>query len=96
MLSSLALVLLPSLSAAVTIDCKNIVESKVKWDLSALSGPHSVHQLEPIEPEPNYRNITYTIDLCQALKENPKGCGQGTRGGFCFLYYSPVDNQLTS
>jgi hypothetical protein len=80
----LSSILFPSLIAAVgNIDCSHVRVDKQSFDLSALSGPHSV--MESHQHSVSTINTTYTLDLCKPLKRSadiPKGqeCPAGTRG----------------
>ncbi|KAI9810722.1 MAG: hypothetical protein M1827_006060 [Pycnora praestabilis] len=73
--------LLPSLIAASTITCSSLRVKGESFDLSALSGPHTVTTSE-VHP-PTVKNTTFTIDICAPLertKNVPKGdeCPLGT------------------
>ena len=63
---SLALSLLPSSSVASTYDCKQIRIDGKSFDLSALSGPHSIWHTTPHPPRTI--NTTYTLDICRPLQ----------------------------
>lgn len=80
---STALLLLPALVSAVTLDCKHLRIDGQSFDFSELGGPHSVHLIE--DTPPSITNTTFTLDICNPLqrtkgvpKENE--CPSGTRG----------------
>lgn len=52
--------------SSVAFDCNHVVDDRVKWDLSALAGPKTVHWVR--EEPPSIKNTTFTIDLCAPLK----------------------------
>ncbi|KAG8630501.1 hypothetical protein KVT40_002120 [Elsinoe batatas] len=70
--SSFLLALLP-LAHAVTFDCDHVRVDKVSFDLSKLSGPHSVSHIA--ETPPSISNTTFTIDLCKPLTGEDLGHG---------------------
>lgn len=77
--------LLGASSVSAMLDCKKIRASEHTFDISALSGPHSVvtSRLDPITG--THHNRTYTIDVCAPLKKSGDGnkkeeCPNGTRG----------------
>ncbi|KAG8528852.1 uncharacterized protein KY384_006541 [Bacidia gigantensis] len=61
------LLLLPCLTTAISIDCKNILVDKFKYDFSPLDGPHSVSTVK--ENGPRIRNTTFTINPCRRLQK---------------------------
>ena len=78
-----AAVLLASLriaSAGVSFDCAHVVIDRVKWDLSPLKGPKSVHSI--FREPPTIRNLTFNLDICGPLDRSssiPKEqCESGT------------------
>lgn len=80
LLSILSTALLLAPAAATELDCKHIVKDKKEFDLSKLSGKHSVHYVRSDLPgQPGMHNTTFTTDLCHPLKDS--GCPQGTRSG---------------
>lgn len=91
-----SLLLLCSLSAAVTLDCKNIQVEKKKFDLSKLGGLHSI-VVEDTISHPAKSNTTWSIDICSALKK-PKGvpkqdsCPSYTRVCGITKTWNPVDD----
>lgn len=78
-----ALLLLPALVSAVTLDCKHLRVDGQSFDLSELGGPRSVSLIE--DTPPSLTNTTFTIDICNPLQRT-KGvakedeCPSGTRG----------------
>ena len=71
-----------TLTLAADLTCDHIRTNGYAWDISALSGPHSVYHIE--HQPPSIANTTFTIDLCQSLelpKNSPKGdhCPNHTR-----------------
>ncbi|KAH6656887.1 autophagy-related protein 27 [Truncatella angustata] len=64
--SPAAAALLLAAPAASWLDCKKIVASERKFDLSPLGGPHSVTISQPVGP--NFHNTTFTTDICRGLK----------------------------
>uniref|UniRef100_A0A093V1P8 Autophagy-related protein 27 n=1 Tax=Talaromyces marneffei PM1 TaxID=1077442 RepID=A0A093V1P8_TALMA len=68
-----SLLLLPSLTHAISLDCANIVVDKVKFDLSPLSGVHEITDFQEFE---DYSvNTTYVLNICNTLR------GAATREG---------------
>jgi len=68
--------------AGVGFDCKNVVDDRVKWDLSPLGGVKTVHRIQ--EETPSIKNLTFTIDICGPLKRrkdvpSAEQCPAGTR-----------------
>ncbi|KAK5128779.1 hypothetical protein LTR85_000112 [Meristemomyces frigidus] len=93
-----ALLLLPASISAVTLDCKHIRVDKQSFDLSALGGPKTVHQLQYLQP--SISNTTFTIDICQSLKRTkgvPKSdeCASGTRVCGIERIYNQADDSST-
>jgi len=78
-----ALWLLPACIQAVTLDCAQIIDDDVKFNLEKLGGPKTVHKLEYRPSPPTTHNTTFTLDICKPLvdKEGKKEerCGTGTR-----------------
>lgn len=80
-----SLILLPSISSAVTFDCTHVRVDGHKYDFSALGGPRTVMTRK--NTPPTLRNTTYTIDLCRPIKKDPDipkvdQCHAGARGGY--------------
>jgi hypothetical protein len=74
--------LLPFLASANTLNCEHVLADKTDWTFKALGGPKSV--LHSIENTASWTNVTYTIDLCTALKRkdevpDDQKCPGGTR-----------------
>lgn len=74
---------LVALAQAVSFDCSRVVTDGVSFDLSKLTGPHSVSWIE--EQPPSVSNTTFTIDICQPLRKDSslndkEQCETGTRG----------------
>ena len=94
-LSSLIL-LLPSLTAAITLDCSAIRIKGKSFNLQALGGPHELHTIK--EHPPTITDTSIKLDICQALKK-PKGvdkkedCPNGSRGE---ILLRPPDAAATS
>jgi hypothetical protein len=70
-------------AASGSIDCAQIVDDGVSWDLSKLGGPRSV--MHSVLTPPSMQNTTYTIDICKPLKrpesvKDMNKCPGGTRG----------------
>lgn len=89
---------LQSVSAGVGFDCKHVVDDRVKWDLSALAGPKTVHWVR--EEPPSIHNTTFTIDLCAPLKRlkdvpREEQCESGTRICGVEQVIRPDDNTTT-
>lgn len=69
------------------LQCDKILVDRQKFNFKDLGGPHSVvttQQLDENQPF-QYRNTTYTLDLCAPLKKDgPKEemCPNGARGEF--------------
>lgn len=67
------------------LQCDKIVIERQKFNFHDLRGPHSVvttQQLDEWEPF-QYRNTTYTLDLCAPLKKDgpsSESCPNGARG----------------
>ncbi|KZF24090.1 hypothetical protein L228DRAFT_244964 [Xylona heveae TC161] len=80
--SAFSLLQFASLSSAITFDCEHVVVEGKSFDLSPLSGPHSVSWVRPHPP--SLYNTTFTVDVCKPLKRTkgvPKDeeCPSGTR-----------------
>lgn len=93
-----ALLLLPASISAVTLDCKHIRVDDQSFDLSALGGPKTVHQLQYLQP--SISNTSYTIDICKPLKKSsdlPSGdqCMSGTRVCGIERIYNAADESST-
>ncbi len=74
--------LLPFFASANTLDCEHVRADNTDWIFKALGGPKSV--LHSIENTASWTNVTYTIDLCTALKRkndvpDDQKCPGGTR-----------------
>ncbi|EEQ84135.1 hypothetical protein RJZ56_000543 [Blastomyces dermatitidis] len=82
------LLLFPTLSYGVTLDCDRIVVDSKLWNLRSLAGPHSVYNV--VEHPPTTINTTYTVNLCQPLKETE--CPSGTM--ICGVQRSSNDNKV--
>jgi len=72
-----------TLASAVTFDCADIVVKKVRFDISPLKGPHSVHWLDDSTPAMT-SNYTFTLDICAPLQrtqgvDKKDECPHGTR-----------------
>lgn len=83
--------------AASMLHCDNIVASGTKFDLSPLSGPHSVTVSR--FDSGNYHNTTYTTDICRALKRKgdvdlEKQCFNGARVCAITRLIGPGDSKL--
>ncbi|TKX19314.1 autophagy-related protein 27 [Elsinoe australis] len=70
---ALPILSLLSLASAVNFDCTHQRVDKVSFDLSKLSGPHTVYQI--IEEPPSIANTSFTIDLCKPLTGDSLGRG---------------------
>lgn len=83
----LYLLLLAAAPAAAMLRCDNIRIDQQKFNFKDLGGPHSVvttQQLDENQPF-QYRNTTYTLDLCAPLKKDgprSESCPNGARGEF--------------
>jgi hypothetical protein len=80
--SALALLVLPALIDAVSLDCKHIRVDGQSFHFDKLGGPKEVYFRE-YDP-PNIQNTTITLDICAALKIDDKvdpkdRCDPGTR-----------------
>lgn len=68
------------------LDCSELLTDGVKFDISALKGPHSVIDIDD-DSTGQATNTTYTFDLCAPLKrgssEERGGCIQGAWGMSC-------------
>lgn len=79
--------LLLATPATAMLRCDNILVDRQKFNFKDLGGPHSVvttQQLEEWQPF-QYRNTTYTLDLCAPLKKDgppQESCPNGARGEF--------------
>lgn len=95
----LTTILLPALVAAVgNLDCQRIVTGDKTWDLSALTGPHSV--MTSHEQPPSIVNTTFTIDICQNLEKKgdvkkDDACPSYTRGKFLKKESTGNERELT-
>jgi len=80
------LLLIPTLAAAININCEHFRVDEKSFYFQELDGPHSVMRSEKVsELSPNLYNTTFTINICQALKKTknvPKkeDCPNGSRG----------------
>lgn len=83
--AGLLYLLLLATPATAMLQCDKIVADRQKFNFKDLGGPHSVvttQQLEEWEPF-QYRNTTYTLDLCAPLKKDgprDESCPNGARG----------------
>jgi hypothetical protein len=68
-----SLLLLPSLTHAISLDCANIIAEKVKFDLSSLGGVHEITDFQ--EFDDFSVNTTYVLNICNTLR------GAATREG---------------
>ena len=80
---TLLLFLLPFLASAISLDCSDIRDKEVSFNLKALAGPHSIYKIQ--DHANSYQNTTFTIDICAPLKKTkgvPKDedCPNGSRG----------------
>lgn len=80
--SPLLLLLLAVCSHAISLDCSNVRDGGVSFNLKSLGGPHSVYRIE--DHTDTYKNTTFTIDICRPLvreKGIPKkeSCPNGAR-----------------
>lgn len=80
---SLLSLLLPSIVAAISIDCGNIRVEQKSFNIEQLEGPHSLYKV--LEHPNNIKNTTFTFDICRPLKKTkgvPKDedCPNGSRG----------------
>lgn len=74
-------------SLAVAFPCDHIQVDGQKFDFSSLGGPHSVITTIRNETPWEWRNTTYTLDLCKPLEKKGGGrasesCPNGSRGPF--------------
>jgi hypothetical protein len=72
-LASTLILLLPSLTHAISLDCANIIAEKVKFDLSPLGGVHEITDFQ--EFDDFSVNTTYVLNICNTLR------GAATREG---------------
>ncbi|CAN8103435.1 unnamed protein product [Discula destructiva] len=81
-LVSLALVATP-VAAGVGFDCSHILVDGQKFDFGALKGPHSVVTSIQHETPWEFKNTTYTLDLCKPLEKkggkDSESCPNGAR-----------------
>lgn len=80
--SAAAALLVLATPAVSMLDCTKIVASERKFDLSPLSGPHSVTISQQLGR--NFHNTTFTTDICRGLKrktdvDKSEQCPHGTR-----------------
>jgi autophagy-related protein 27 len=64
---SSALLLVPAIASALSLDCGHIRADDVQWNFKKLGGPKTVHRTR-WEP-PSIENTTFTIDICNPLKK---------------------------
>ncbi|KAI4180564.1 MAG: hypothetical protein L6R41_007159 [Letrouitia leprolyta] len=81
----LSLLLLPTLSCTMNLDCKNIRDNKQSFDVSALGNPISVMTSQNHFPSPTMTNTTFTMDICKPLNKakgiaKEEDCPNGSRG----------------
>lgn len=79
-------------SAGVSFDCKHVVDGGVKWDLSPLRGPKSVHTI--FREPPPIRNFTFYLDICAPLElsvPRKEQCESGT--WICGIEYKASENE---
>ena len=75
-----AVFLLPSIAAAINLNCESIVDDGVHFNFKPLGGVHSLSFISGHHPAKFYNNVT--LDICAPLKK-PEGvdtCHSGTRG----------------
>ncbi|KAK5166636.1 type II membrane protein [Saxophila tyrrhenica] len=65
-----ALLLLPTLTSAITFDCKHIRDDGASWNLEKLGGPKTVHRIR--WERPSIENTTFTLDICGKLPKDEK------------------------
>lgn len=65
-----ALALLPACIQALTLDCAQILDDGVKFNLEELGGPKEIHFQEWKPTPPTVLNTTFTLDICKALKDD--------------------------
>jgi hypothetical protein len=80
----LSLLAVPVLGST-SLSCNNVRIDDHSFDLSSLSGPHSVVTTRYESIAQTHINTTYTLDICNPLKKSDKGkknesCPNGTRG----------------
>ncbi|EED22165.1 autophagy protein Atg27, putative [Talaromyces stipitatus ATCC 10500] len=82
-LASSLLLLLPSFTYAISLDCANIIADKVKFDLSPLGGVHEITEFQEIDDISV--NTTYVLNICNTLKGAATREGQkcGTSRNIC-------------
>ncbi|KAI4227280.1 MAG: hypothetical protein LQ349_006738 [Xanthoria aureola] len=66
---TIPLLLLPSLTYAMSFDCSSIRADKQSFDISPLGNPISVMTSEDHSPSPTMTNTTFTMDICKPLKK---------------------------
>lgn len=68
------------------LHCDKILIEGQKFNFKDLGGPHSVVTTQELVDQPfQYRNTTYTLDLCAPLKKSgpaEESCANGARGEF--------------
>lgn len=68
---------LPFLAASIIVDCEHLLKDGVAWDISPLSGVHTVHHIDHVD---NWRyNTTFTLNVCENMKTSDDFCDNGTR-----------------
>ncbi|KIV97393.1 hypothetical protein PV10_01149 [Exophiala mesophila] len=84
------------LATAVSLQCDNVQLDKKKFDLSKLSGRHSVWVHDTSRPPAEY-NTTWTINLCEPLEKldgipSRNQCPAGTRVCGVVSSWNPADD----
>lgn len=79
---------LPALLNAITFDCSDVLIDGVDFDISALSGPHSVFEIIQTTPT-TVKNTTFTLDVCNQLgKSKDKAAEECPNGSLSEQYTS--------
>lgn len=86
--SSLLSALAIHLVAATGFDCAHLNPDGVKYDLSPLSGTHSIYHVD--EQDQYVVNTTYVLNICNILKgaanRGPLKCGTSKNSTFPIVY----------
>lgn len=81
--AGLLYLLLLATPAAAMLHCDKILVEGQKFNFKDLGGPHSVVTTQELVDQPfQYRNTTYTLDLCAPLKKSgpaEESCANGAR-----------------
>lgn len=85
--AGLLYLLLLATPATAMLQCDKILVDRQKFNFKDLGGPHSVVTTQALEEwQPfEFRNTTYTLDLCAPLKKDGpshESCPNGARGEF--------------